>query len=386
MSARALPSSIGDRLERGLGLAPLDVAIAATLSLVQLALVLTADTAVPAFAYAALALLSTISLARRRQAPLTVLTITLLSLTVLGALDGPDGDFPLIAAALYASFTVGVERSLPVAAAGPALVVSMFTLVVAFSDERVEDLAFVALFFGGAWAAGQAVRTRTRDLIDQTAALEARRDILEREAVAAERTRIARELHDIVAHSIGVVVIQAQAARRRLTPVGDAELGAIEVAGREAMNEMRHLLGVLRPDGRPLALAPQPGLEQLPDLLDRVRRTGTDVTIEQSGALVRLAPGLDLTVYRIVQEALTNACKHAPGADVSVAITFGDRDLDVLVLDTGSAPRARDESGGYGLVGLRERVALYGGALEVRQLPEGGFRVHARLPLRDNGQ
>lgn len=209
-------------------------------------------------------------------------------------------------------------------------------------------------------------------------------EIAAAEAVLAERTRIARELHDIVAHAMSVMVVQAGAAEQLTEddPVRVRKsLSAIRSTGTEALGEMRRLVGMLRDDSDVGLLAPQPGLSGLKALVDEASETGLPVTLEVSGDERDLPAGVDLAAYRIVQEALTNARRHAVGASqVSVAIRFEPERLELEVADDGRA--SADTTGsGHGLVGMRERVALYDGTLAAEQLADGGFRVLARLPL-----
>lgn len=255
------------------------------------------------------------------------------------------------------------------------------------------DWAFPMVLVGVMWMVGRVVRQRTRltaELHEQALLAQERREAQERAAVAAERRRIARELHDVVAHSMSVMVVQAGGGRRILgqdaARAGEAAL-QIERTGRAALVEMRHLLGALRPDeGTALTLSPQPSLDQLDALVDRARAAGMTVELRRDGEPRELSAGLDLTAYRIVQEALTNALKHAGGAAVDVRVGFGADELALEVADRGPGPaRARRPleagDGGHGLVGMRERVSLYGGELQTGRRRGGGFRVAARLPL-----
>ncbi|MFI0815828.1 sensor histidine kinase [Streptomyces sp. NPDC021098] len=250
-------------------------------------------------------------------------------------------------------------------------------------------------------------------------ALEERRWLLEREreaaartAVAAERARIARELHDIVSHKVSLMVVQATAAREVLATLPDAAetaLQAVEGAGRDAMTELRHLLGLLAPspdgdddgaerhgEGDPSGLAPQPSLSQLGTLVDRIAFAGLPVEVRISGEPRALPPGIDVTAYRIIQEALTNTLKYGDGSTATVTVRYADHGLRVEVLNsgpsvlsadsvsTGAVPeprKRRDDGAGRGLIGLRERVAVYGGHFDARRRIGGGYRVRARLPL-----
>jgi signal transduction histidine kinase len=206
--------------------------------------------------------------------------------------------------------------------------------------------------------------------------------------VAEERTRIARELHDIVSHSLAVVTIQTQAVRRRLGPDSAAEgedLQQVEDVARQALTEMRRLLGVLRADSDPAALAPQPGVAQLDRLILDTRAAGVNVALRIDGRPAALPPGLDLAAYRLVQESLTNVAKHAAGATALVRLTYQPDAVEIIVTDSGPigpSPVPPAENGGHGLVGLRERVQLYDGHFSYGQQPSGGFRVRATLPLQ----
>ncbi|HET7799044.1 MAG TPA: histidine kinase [Humibacillus xanthopallidus] len=206
------------------------------------------------------------------------------------------------------------------------------------------------------------------------------------QAVAQERTRIARELHDVIGHSVSVMTVQASAVRRRLTEDQTAErraLETIEVVGREALAEMRRMVGVLRQSGEQAELEPSPGLEQLDRLATKFRTAGLPVELRVTGAVQALPPGLDLTAYRLVQEGLTNTLRHANhphGAEV--LIDYGPREIQLAVRDDGQdASLAERGEVGIGLVGMRERVAVYGGSLVARVRPEGGFEMIATLPL-----
>jgi signal transduction histidine kinase len=235
-----------------------------------------------------------------------------------------------------------------------------------------------------AWGLGYALRGRLLQataLADRADRAERDREAQAQAAVAAERSRVARELHDVVAHSLSVIVVQAQAAGRVLEgeqPSAREALAAIDATGRQALVEMRRLVGILR-DDRELALAPQPGLGQLDVLLEQVREAGLPVALAVEGDPRPLTPGVDLSAYRIVQEALTNALKHAGPAHASVAVRYRSADVELEVTDDGQGP-VGEPGGGHGLAGMRERVALYGGVLESEALNGRGFRVRARLP------
>jgi signal transduction histidine kinase len=209
---------------------------------------------------------------------------------------------------------------------------------------------------------------------DERAALQAR------DAAADERARIARELHDVVGHSVSVMVVQAGAERRVTDSESSREtLEQIEECGRQALGELRRMLGVLRGGEAPAGRAPTPDLEELDALIAGVREAGLSVDVRREGEPVPLAPGLGLTAYRIVQEGLTNALRHAGAARVEVVVRYAPRELGIDVLDDG--PGGEVNGSGHGLAGMRERVALYGGRIEAGPRREGGFGLRARLPL-----
>ncbi|QKW20128.1 sensor histidine kinase [Kitasatospora sp. NA04385] len=244
------------------------------------------------------------------------------------------------------------------------------------------------------WAWGRLTRVRRAYLVeleDRAARLERERDAQAQVAVAAERARIARELHDVVAHNVSVMIVQADGAAYVLdsSPQQTKEaLGTIASTGRQALAEMRRLLGVLRTSDTAGEYVPQPGVEELPDLLEQVRTAGLPVDFATTGEARELPRGLELTVYRIVQEALTNVRKHGgPDARAKVAFDFRDGELEVLVEDDGRGSTREQLSGGtdglgHGLIGMRERVGMVGGSLDVGPRPGGGFRIRAVLPLK----
>ncbi|HEV2592001.1 MAG TPA: sensor histidine kinase [Gaiellaceae bacterium] len=210
---------------------------------------------------------------------------------------------------------------------------------------------------------------------------ERERDVAAREAVVEERARIARELHDAIAHSVSMMVIQAGAERRVVEPGSTREvLMTIERIGRDALTEMRRLVGMLRSDAAG-PLAPQPGLGDLSTLVSQVREAGLPVTLHVEGEQRELPVGIELSAYRIVQEALTNALKHAGDARADVRVRYGADLLELEIVDDGAGFESR-APGGHGLVGMRERVALYGGRLDTGRAVDGGFTVRALLPIR----
>jgi signal transduction histidine kinase len=213
---------------------------------------------------------------------------------------------------------------------------------------------------------------------------ERERDVAAREAVVEERARIARELHDAIAHNVSMMVVQAGAERRVLDGSGGSTrevLETIERIGRGALTEMRRLVGMLRSDTGD-ELAPQPGLSELPTLVTQVREAGLPVELRVEGEPRELPVGIELSAYRIVQEALTNALKHAGEAHASVQVRYGAESLELEIVDDGPGGQAPVVSGGHGLAGMRERVALYGGRLDAGRRPSGGFAVRVLLPIR----
>jgi signal transduction histidine kinase len=223
-------------------------------------------------------------------------------------------------------------------------------------------------------------------------ALAARAELLEREhelraneAVAEERARIARELHDLVAHNVSVMVVQAGAERHALGPEQGSTretLASIEQAGRQALVEARRLLGMLRSKDDGEELEPQPSVDHIDVLIEQIERAGLPVTLDVEGERTPLPAGVDLCAYRIVQEGLTNALKHAGPAHAEVVLRYAPRALDVEVRDDGRGlPHRNGDGSGHGLIGMRERVGLYGGSLKTGPRAGGGFEIHARLPL-----
>ena len=341
-------------------------------------------------AYAALALPITLALAWRVQAPLAVLAViagTFFPSALLFPLSG-DAAFAVVAALLIVLYSVGAHTGGWQAVAGVLAMLAVVLGVVAADPEGADPGSYVFFLFvvGGPWLAGRAIRHRRlseRHLEARALAAEREREEKARAAVAEERVRIARELHDVVAHAISVIVVQARGGRRSLTTQPEEAREAfdsIEASGREALAEMRRLLGMLRQGDQELALVPQPSLRYLDALVAQVKEAGLPVELSVEGEPAALPPGVDLSAYRIVQEALTNALKHAGPATAQVVVRYGAEHLEVDVTDTGRRPTA-DDGAGHGLVGMRERVTLFGGELEAGHRREGGFAVRARLPL-----
>jgi signal transduction histidine kinase len=344
----------------------------------------------PSWLLALLPLLTGTALTLRRRAPVAMWLaiwagIALLCLLAHNSLRGLAFTFVLLAAA----YSLGAHTSFRRAAGGLLLTLPV---VYVLGNAGYLGLAVGKDHGGGAgvtlallqlvafWLAGVLVYAR-----GQAAALAAQSAELQRQAeqaAAAERTRIARELHDIVAHHLSVIVLQAAGARASGKPAG-LSLEKIENSARQALAETRRLLGVLRDPDEEAGLAPQPGIGDLDELASSVRAAGLPVHLVIDGDLVALPAAVDVSVYRIVQEALTNVLKHAGPARADVTIGCAEDTVTVEVTDDGTAqPGGRVSAGGHGLAGMRERAAVFGGELAAGPRPGGGFAVRARLPLR----
>jgi signal transduction histidine kinase len=248
------------------------------------------------------------------------------------------------------------------------------------------DFGWDAITFTIAWIVGFALGGKFRE-VDEAKELAARaeqeREERARLAVSDERARIARELHDVVGHSVSVMTVQASAVRRLLEPDQEKEREAllvVEQTGREALAEMRRMVGVLRRPEEAPALAPQPSLEHLDKLVAQAREAGLPVELQIEGTPEQLPAGVDLTAYRLVQEGLTNALKHARAEHAVVLVRYSDGHVELTVSDDGPGGGDGDK-GGHGLVGMRERVSVYGGELEAGPRPEGGYQLRAKLPI-----
>ena len=288
---------------------------------------------------------------------------------------------------LAAAALLGNQRDTMRGRAGLAVVLgSGATIIFNDPDHSTGELVFTPIIFGLSWLVGFAVRERAQ----AAEAAEARASRAEREretaariAVAEERARIARELHDIVAHAVSVMVLQVGAVRHRLPEelAQDSDaLRDVERTGRAALTEMRRLLGAMRSNDDGLELTPQPGLANLDPLLDEIRRAGLAVDLHVDGEPVPLPHAIDLSAYRIVQEGLTNALKHAHASHADVVVRYRAGELEIGVTDDGRGPSATDGLG-HGLVGIRERVKLYGGHMHAGAANGRGFVLSARLPV-----
>jgi signal transduction histidine kinase len=334
----------------------------------------------PAVLGFALVVVAGTSLAWRRRAPLTVATIVCAAVAT-AALFGywPEFVAPLWIAVYSAAAYTERDRLVRV-----LLPVALLTSVAISLGERwdrglnwVDVLSDLVVTFGVPFLLGRMTFNRRRRVVRD-------REVATREAVAAERAAIARELHDVVAHHMSVMVVQAGAARAvgARDPAAAAEaLRQIEASGRTGLAEMRRLLEVLKAEEDGDGRVPQPGLARLGELLDAMRTSGLPVEAVVEGTPRALSPGVDLSAYRIVQEALTNSLRHAGGASARVVVRYEPDALELEIADDGPGPPEDPEaSGGQGLIGMRERVQLFGGELEAGPRPGGGFLVRARLP------
>jgi signal transduction histidine kinase len=331
-------------------------------------------------------------LVARRAFPLAALIVMCLGMLAVGVVgDADQSTFVLLLGLLVATYSLAAHASPRNALVGAAVVV--FATVVfeslTFAGKTLVDVLVPTLFLGAAWFVGKEVHRQRQRAAEaaEHAALLARTHRLElHAAVAAERTRIARELHDVVAHAVSTMGIQAGAARRTLAPGQDAQHQAlldVERLGREALDEMQRMLGVLRTDEDDQGIAPLPGLTQVHALAADARKAGLAVVLNMDGELDRLPPGVQLTAYRIVQEALTNVRRHAQASTVRVTITgYRDR-LDITVVDDGRGVTGEPEPGN-GLIGMRERVAIHDGTVYAGPGDERGFQVRAQLPVKSD--
>ncbi|RCG29755.1 sensor histidine kinase [Sphaerisporangium album] len=331
----------------------------------------------------------------RRRWPFVLLCaaeVPQLALTAMRYESGLTGLVSLVLLYTVAAYR-GLALSLVAAAVLSASYAAGTTLASESGDWAQHTIILVVSL--AVWVVGRSVRLRrayTAELVDRAERLERAREADTRAARAEERSRIARELHDVVAHHVSVMTVQAAAARKVLETRPEAArdaLTAIEEMGRTAMREMRGIVGVLRTDGESGELAPQPGMGDLPVLVDQMREAGLRAQLWIEGERPALPPGIDLAAYRLVQEALTNSLRHAgPSARAWVTVRHERDELLVHVEDdgrggTGEFTRGPGDRPGHGLVGIRERVALYGGVLRIGPRQGGGFEVRARFPLKD---
>jgi len=346
-----------------------------------------------------LLILQTLPIALRRRNPMRILFITGSAITVYSLLGylGPNGvgDSNGAYGVVVAFYTVAANeprrRALVAAAVTAGFVLASFAAYATFDSITgwTANLSVTYLSFGLAWLIGDNLRVRrayTRQLENRAAELEIEREEKATQAVTEERARIARELHDVVAHYVSVMVVQAAGARRIADkdPVAArGALEAVEAAGRTALAEMRRMLEVLRADDP--GMGPQPGLGEIDRLIGNVRDAGLPVEYSVEGTACCLPAGMDLAAYRIVQEALTNTVKHGGRATARVTVRYTSDTLEIEVIDDGRGAAApllsASDGGGHGLIGMKERVGLFGGDLQTGPVLTGGYRVLARMPI-----
>jgi len=344
-----------------------------------------------------LALVASAPVALRRPFPLPAFAITTLAVAALVA-SGRSG-LPLGSLLVLVGYMVAARASRR--SSVPALVLGEVALLGALATSGAprnlgSQTAEVALLLALAWFVGNSVSSRQEYLAEQAERERATEADRARQAVRDERVRIAREMHDVIAHSLAVITVQAGAGRRLMAKRPEqaaAALESIEATGRSAQDELRVVLGLLRDEGTGTAeLGPAPGLADLGALVDTVRAAGTPVELCTSGANCRLSPALELSVYRVVQEALTNVVKHTPGANATVEVSVSAREVTIEVADDGEVRAAQSpaplpgpalrSSSQHGIVGMQERAGAFGGTLTAGRAPGHGFRVSARIPLQ----
>jgi signal transduction histidine kinase len=335
-------------------------------------------------------MVQTLPLLWRRKSPSVVLLLVAGAFTaklLLGLNPGAAVLGLLIAMYSVAAYG-GARRAVFLVVAGLGFLAGFVAFGIT-QNPRSFAVTVPSVFFVAAWLIGDYLRTRrayVTQLEERAARLERERDQDRRLAADEERARIARELHDVVAHDVSVIAIQAGAARtvQATRPEAASQaLGLIETTARETLTELNRLLGVLRAtNGAAPDRSPQPGLGQLPNLVEELRAAGLEVDARVEGKARTLPPALDLSAYRILQEATTNVLKHAHARRVDIRVHYTERVLALDIRDDGAGdghdPAA---STGHGLIGMRERVALFGGELRTGRDPAGGFSVHARLPM-----
>jgi signal transduction histidine kinase len=340
-----------------------------------------------------LVLLQTLPIAVRRVAPLMALAVSVTAISLhigIGYEGVAAGTFAALVI-LYSAASLADPRRGIIAA-----LITAAGLTIYFTTDRgnpgLTQAVTTAATYAAAWGLGTYARSRreyTSVIEERASLLDREREVLAREAVADERARIARELHDIVGHALSLIVIQSGGAQRVFESkpeLARESLASIESTGREALTDMERMLGMLRASGvADEPLSPQPGVSDVDDLAARVSRAGLPVEVRVEGTPVSLPPSVDLSAYRIIQEALTNTLKHAGPAHAYVNIRYERHSLDLEIVDDGPgnpAVSADDHrGGGRGLIGMKERVSLFGGELTAGLRPEGGFRVHVRLPV-----
>lgn len=345
------------------------------------------------------ALIGAVALYWRRRQPIACFAVQA-TLTIIGVLAQVDDPVPgSILCGAYSLGAYAENRRTSNGLIGGFLAFALASVAL-IERHQITDGLIIALVLAFSWLLGDSLRTRRvyhQSVLERAERAEALRDSLAQQAVAEERARIARDLHDVVAHSMSLMVVQAGAARRIASTdpqASEQALETIESVGRSSLDEMRRILGVLRGEDGSAQTAPQPDLAALGQLIDEHRTAGNSVELRLAEDLPELSPALELTVYRIVQESLTNVRKHAPHATAAVTIDVRDGELHVEIVD--DAPTSRTSSDDLdlaavqgaqrGIVGMRERVAAFGGTFSATALLQGGFQVVAEFPLTKEQQ
>lgn len=340
----------------------------------------------------ALLLLQTLPIAARSVAPLGALTVSVAAISLhigIGYQGVPAGTFAALVILYSAASLTDIRQGIL------AALITAAGITIYFATDRgdpgLTQAVTTYVTYAAAWGLGMYARSRreyTNVVEERASLLEREREARAREAVADERARIARELHDMVGHALNLIVIQSGGAQRVFQSKPELvrdSLASIESTGRQALTDVERMLGILRgTEEVDEALSPQPGLSHVDSLAAQVSEAGLPVEVTVEGTPVALPLSIDLSAYRIIQEALTNALKHAGPAHASVKIRHASDSIELEITDDGqgaSGDRVGDDRGGRGLIGMRERVGLFGGELSVGPRPEGGFRVHVRLPL-----
>jgi signal transduction histidine kinase len=379
---------LDERRPRGRRSFAFDLALALLATVAELAQVIGA-TGTPRASALVLAVVAGGALVLRRDVPLAVLATTLAATVAIVALgDDPSGASVLIA--LYTTAALCARQvSLAALALTAATAATLSALTVDAPGRETSALSGAIIAAGltiGIWGLGAYAQTRRRylrELQERAASAEREREQLARIAVHEERASIARELHDIVAHSVSVMLVGVRGARDTLRTSPDAAeetLGRVERSGEQSLAELRRILALLREPRQKAESRPQPSLAELDELVASYRAAGLPVRLEVIGEPTPLPGGIELSVYRVVQEALTNTLKHSNPTNVTVMLAFRDARLELEIVDDG-APTLGPATTGHGLIGMRERVALLGGELETGPREGGGFRVAAQLPL-----
>ncbi|WP_431899852.1 sensor histidine kinase [Nonomuraea sp. bgisy101] len=379
-----------------------DAGLAAVLAAITLAeIAVNADrpdvTASDAWWSAAFTVAMTLPLVLRRRYPFAVVAAVGVPATVYNVVDIPPDPYTLtfsILVAVYSVSAYGRRRLAVTAAVIAAVALVLINLPVMPDESGFADVVNQFLLLGGGWVAGQNSRYRRREaelLRERAERAEREQQERGRVAVLEERGRLAREIHDVIAHSVGVIAVQAGAARavaEQRPDLARETLATIEQVSKDTLVELRRALGALRAAGQETDLRPAPGLAALGELVEKVGGAGVRVSVRERGQRRDVPPGVDLSAYRIVQEALTNTVKHSGSPTAHVTISYGLSSLEVQVIDEGGTSPARvsgdtgpaSRDGGHGLIGMRERVTMLGGEFEAGAT-ETGFSVHARFPL-----